>query len=72
MPNLRFAVAALTAAVLLGAASAAVHPYNSEYFFSVGDAFIFRGGREGLFASKSEVRSAVCEVWLHDEREKEK
>ena len=47
------------AAVLVAfpyAADAAVHPYNTEYFYSVGDAFIFRGGREGLFESKSEVR----------------
>ena len=39
------------------AAEAAVHPYNTEYMWSVGDAFIFMGGREGMFASKSEVRS---------------
>ena len=38
-------------------AEAAVHPYANEYFYSVGDAFIFRGGREGLFQSKSEVSS---------------
>ena len=69
MLNLRFAVAALTAAALLGAAHAAVHPYNNEYFFSVGDAFIFRGGREGLFSSKSEVRT-VDEVWM-SQRERE-
>ena len=36
--------------------AAAVHPYADDYFYSVGDAFIFRGGREGLFESKSEVR----------------
>lgn len=54
------AAAALAAAAVLAAfpraADAAVHPYNDEYFYSVGDAFIFRGGREGLFESKSEVR----------------
>ena len=53
------AVALAAAAVLVAfphAADAAVHPYNNEYFYSVGDAFIFRGGREGLFESKSEVR----------------
>lgn len=55
--------AALAAALLLllsvmvdvPAARAAVHPYNGEYFYSVGDAFIFRGGREGMFESKSEA-----------------
>ena len=32
----------------------AIHRYEDAYFFSVGDAFIYRGGREGLFASKEE------------------
>lgn len=53
------AAALAVAAVLVAfphATDAAVHPYNNEYFYSVGDAFIFRGGREGLFESKSEVR----------------
>jgi hypothetical protein len=40
---------------MLQVAHAAVHPYGGEYFYSVGDAFIFRGGREGMFESKSEV-----------------
>lgn len=35
---------------------AAVHSYNSEYFYAVGDAYIFRGGREGLYSSTQEVR----------------
>ena len=50
------AVAALAFAAAVVITDAAVHPYNNEYFYSVGDAFIFRGGREGLFESKSEVR----------------
>lgn len=37
---------------------AAFHDYHDDYFFAVGDAFIFRGGREGLFASSAEVQSA--------------
>lgn len=36
----------------------AIHPYNKEYFYAVGDAFIFRGGREGLYASTKEVSHA--------------
>ena len=30
--------------------AAAVHRYHGEKFFAVGDAYVFRGGREGLFA----------------------
>jgi hypothetical protein len=64
MAHLRsLAATALAAAALLVAlpnvADAAVHPYNNEYFYSVGDAFIFRGGREGLFESKSEVGKTI-------------
>ena len=58
------ATALAVATILVGfphATDAAVHPYNNEYFYSVGDAFIFRGGREGLFESKSEVRSTSQE-----------
>ncbi|KAK9820340.1 hypothetical protein WJX72_009196 [[Myrmecia] bisecta] len=33
----------------------AIHPYNKEYFYAVGDAYIFRGGREGLYASTKEA-----------------
>ena len=36
---------------------AAVHDYHDDYFFAVADAYIFRGGREGLFASSAEVSS---------------
>ena len=44
--------------VLLGftaSVRAAIHPYNKDYFYAVADAFIFRGGREGLYASTKEV-----------------
>ena len=41
--------------ILSSSALAAIHPYNKEYFYAVGDAFIFRGGREGLYASTKEV-----------------
>jgi len=40
---------------LASTALAAVHPYQGEYFYAVSDAFIFRGGREGMIASKSEA-----------------
>ncbi len=54
------------AVLLLGVCSssafAAVHKYNDDYFYAVADAYIFRGGREGLFASSAEVPGAalVC------------
>ena len=32
----------------------AIHAYEDAYFFSVNDAFIYRGGREGLFKSSKE------------------
>ena len=41
---------------LVTGARAAIHPYSKEFFYSVGDAYIFRGGREGLYASTPEVR----------------
>lgn len=40
---------------LLSTTLGAIHPYNKEYFYAVGDAFIFRGGREGLYASTKEA-----------------
>ena len=33
---------------------AAIHAYEDSYFFSVNDAFIYRGGREGLFKSSED------------------
>ncbi len=36
-------------------ARAAIHQYDGQLFYQVGDAFIFRGGREGLYASTQEV-----------------
>ena len=42
----------------------AIHQYEDAYFFSVSDAFIYRGGREGLFASKEDYYSfAGREDW---------
>ena len=61
--------AVITAFVLLTACSttfAAFHDYHDDYFFAVGDAFIFRGGREGLFASSAQVQS-VRPLYYHDE-----
>jgi hypothetical protein len=34
---------------------AAVHEYDNQYMFSIGDAYIFRGGREGLYGSTKEA-----------------
>ena len=50
------AVAAIALSALSSPASASIHSYNNDYFYSVGDAYIFRGGREGLYASTKEVR----------------
>ena len=44
---------------LLGTTLGAIHPYNKEYFYAVGDAFIFRGGREGLYASTKEASPGI-------------
>ena len=41
--------------LLVACARGAIHPYKKEYFYQVGDAYIFRGGREGLYASTQEV-----------------
>lgn len=49
------AVAAIALSALSSPASASIHSYNNDYFYSVGDAYIFRGGREGLYASTKEV-----------------
>jgi hypothetical protein len=53
---MRAALAAAAALALVTGASASIHAYDHEYFYSVGDAYIFRGGREGLYASTKEVR----------------
>lgn len=49
--------AVLLLAIGVSTASAAVHQYNDDYFYAVADAYIFRGGREGLYASSAEVGS---------------
>lgn len=38
-----------------------VHPYNGQRFFQKADAWLFRGGREGLFSSTPEAQAH----WLH-------
>ncbi len=59
----------VTAIFLLGVGistvSAAVHQYNEDYFYAVADAYIFRGGREGLYASSAEVRRMQYPSSLH-------
>lgn len=37
-------------------ASPAVHPYANARLSPLGDAFVFRAGREGLFRSHAEAR----------------
>lgn len=39
----------------IGFSRGAIHTYNKEYFYQVGDACIFKGGSEGLYASTPEV-----------------
>ena len=53
-------VTAFAFLTICNTASAAIHDYHDDYFFAVGDAFIFRGGREGLFASSAEVCNCPC------------
>lgn len=53
--GLKFLVTLCGIGCLVGTSLAAIHPYNKEYFYAVGDAFIFRGGREGLYASTKEA-----------------
>ena len=47
---------ALCAALCALGARGAVHPYAGGRFSPLGDAFVFRAGREGLFRSRSEAR----------------
>ena len=47
---------ALAVAAGVRAGQGAIHKYHQDYFYSVGNAFIFRGGREGMYASTEEVR----------------
>ena len=42
---------ALVLVCVFPAAQCSVHQYNGETFFQTADAFLFRGGREGLFTS---------------------
>ena len=56
LPALLASLAAIVALFLASSASASIHSYDNDYFYSVGDAYIFRGGREGLYASTKEVR----------------
>lgn len=62
-PFLALVVALAVAAVatLPSPATASIHSYAHDYFYSVGDAYIFRGGREGLYASTKEVRGFFVE-----------
>jgi hypothetical protein len=56
---LRLALLAAAALAAPRSAHGAVHPYAGSRFAPLGDAFVFRGGREGLFRSRSEARSVA-------------
>eukprot|EP00897_Mesotaenium_endlicherianum_P005253 jgi/Mesen1/4756/ME000242S03931 len=43
--------------LLINGSKAAVHQYKGQKFFGTADAFLFRGGREGLFASTPEAKA---------------
>lgn len=43
----------------IGVSHGAIHTYNKEYFYQVGDACIFKGGSEGLYASTPEVGPSI-------------
>lgn len=53
--RLQTGLALILLSALTPAVHSAVHTYRNEYFYSVSDAYIFRGGREGLYASSKEV-----------------
>jgi hypothetical protein len=56
----------VAALALCPRAHAAVHPYAGGRFTPLGDAFVFRGGREGLFRSRSEARAeTLCAHRTH-------
>ena len=46
----RWCIATFVALAAIAACDAAVHPYAGEYFEPHADAYVFRAGREGLFA----------------------
>ena len=52
---------AVSLLALCHAVSAAVHKYNGAKFVHISDAFLFTGGREGLFASSVDA----VEHWMH-------
>ena len=66
------AVAAIALSALSSPVSASIHSYDNDYFFSVGDAYIFRGGRVGLYASTKEVRFFYRFVGGERKRERER
>lgn len=50
----RWCIATFLALAAIAACDAAVHPYAGEYFEPHADAYVFRAGREGLFAQVDE------------------
>ena len=45
----------VTLIAVAGSANAAVHKYTGKTFFATKDAWLFRGGREGLFQSSPDA-----------------
>eukprot|EP01024_Parvocaulis_polyphysoides_P036503 TRINITY_DN3244_c2_g2_i2.p1 TRINITY_DN3244_c2_g2~~TRINITY_DN3244_c2_g2_i2.p1 ORF type:complete len:544 (+),score=43.31 TRINITY_DN3244_c2_g2_i2:45-1634(+) len=61
-------LARLTFAVLFVSLKCAVHTYYNQYFVAVGEhAYLFRGGREGLYRSKNVDPADLMQEMLYDE-----
>ena len=59
MPRARMLTQLLPLLLLLPHAHCALHPYDGV-FQPLGDAFVYRAGREGLFKSRPQVRRSLC------------
>ena len=56
MMGLKFVLSlAVTLTAIAGGSNAAVHKYPGKAFFTTKDAWLFRGGREGLFQSSPDA-----------------
>ena len=61
MPRARLLAHLLPLLLLLPHARCALHPYNGV-FQPLGDAFVYRAGREGLFKSRPQARPTLAPV----------
>ena len=63
MPRLRLLTHLLPLLLLLlPHARCALHPYDGV-FQPLGDAFVYRAGREGLFKSRPQARPSLAIMW---------